>query len=76
MKSLDYVTKQAQHSARVAKHSPGVLFASLLVGLGTWGGDHAMGEWAKLFTPQHIFSLVGVIGAILIGYFGGRPPKP
>ncbi len=75
MKSLDYVTKQARHGAMVARHSPVVLFASLLVGGGTWGGDHAIAGWAELFTPQHVFSLIGVIGAVLIGYFGGRPAK-
>ena len=84
MKGLDYVTKHAaygaitkhaEYGANVARQSPWVLVASLLVGLGTWGTDHALAGWAEMFQSSHIFSLMGVLGAVLVGYFGGRPPK-
>lgn len=75
MKGLDYVSRHAEYGANVARHSPWVLGSSLLVGLGSWGTDHAFQAWAEMFQPAHIFSLMGVVGAVLIGYFGGRPPK-
>ena len=75
MKNLDILNQKFQYQARVAKQSPVILVSSILVGLGTWGADHAVAGWGELIQPQHLFSLVGVVGAVLLGYFGGRPAK-
>ncbi len=75
MTAIASVTSGIKRTTQVARHSPGILLASLMVGLSTWGVDHAEHGWAALTNPEHVFSLMGVIGAVLIGYFGGRPAK-
>ena len=68
------VSKAVVSVPGVAKQSPWILISSLLVGVGSWGQEHIK-TWSAFTTPEHVFSLAGVVGAVLIGYFGGRPAK-
>ena len=70
--------------AHVAKQNWGILLSSMLMGFGTWGVDHVaevvadestVDAWLVLLHPRHVCSLLGITGAVLLGYFGGRTPK-
>ena len=55
------------------------IFASMLfVSVGSWGVEHAghgHEAWIAMFTPQHIFSFVGVIGSVLGAWLSKSPLK-
>lgn len=62
-------------------HNPGVaslvVFASmLLVALGAWGlehTEHGHDLWSEMLRPQHVFSLIGIIGSVLGSWLSKSP---
>lgn len=51
-----------------------VLIASLLVAIASWGSG--FNNWAELKAIGNIFSLVGVIGGVVLAWLGQSPIKP
>ena len=62
-------------------HNPGVaslvVFASmLLVAIGAWGLDHTghgHDVWGEMLHPEHVFSLIGVLGSVLGSWLSKSP---
>ena len=55
-----------------------VLFSTLFVSIGSWGVQH-VGHghftWLGLLSPEHIFSLLAVIGSVLGAWLSKSPLK-
>jgi len=55
------------------------LAGTLLVAVSSWGIEHSMhghGEaWTQMLDPQHVFSLLAVIGSVLVAWLSKSPVK-
>lgn len=51
-----------------------VLAASLFVALGGWG--IGLNNWSQLCEVSNVFSLLGVIGGVVLAWLGKSPVKP
>ena len=55
-----------------------VFAAMLLVAIGSWGvghTGHGHEKWSELLSPGHVFSLLGVIGSVLVAWLSKSPLK-
>ena len=55
-----------------------VFAAMILVSLGSWGVEHTgHGDraWIELLSPEHIFSLLGVVGSVFGAWLSKSPLK-
>jgi len=51
-----------------------VLFASLLIAVGSWGSG--FGNWQDLKEISNVFSLLGVVGSVVLAWLGKSPIRP
>ena len=51
-----------------------VLVASLLIAIGSWGSGFS--NWQQLREVPNVFSLLGVIGSVVLAWLGRSPIKP
>ncbi len=56
------------------KISIAVLLASILIAIGSWGSG--FNNWDQLKEISNVFSLLGVIGSVVIAWRGKSPIKP
>jgi len=56
------------------KASIAVLLASLLIAVGSWGSG--FGNWQELKEISNVFSLLGVVGSVVLAWLGKSPIKP
>jgi len=56
------------------KASIAVLLASLLIAVGSWGSG--FGNWQQLREVSNVFSLLGVVGSVVLAWLGKSPIKP
>lgn len=56
-----------------------VFFSTLLVSISSWGVQHQGHDhiftWLELLSPEHFFSLLGVIGSVLGAWLAKSPLK-
>jgi hypothetical protein len=48
-----------------------ILVASLLVALGSWGATFS--SWAEVVRVSNVFGLLGIIGGVVLAWFGTSP---
>ncbi len=51
-----------------------VLLASLLIAIGSWGSGFS--NWQQLREVSNVFSLLGVVGSVVLAWLGKSPIKP
>jgi predicted alpha/beta hydrolase len=56
------------------KVSIAVLIASLLIAIGSWGSGFS--NWQQLKEISNVFSLLGVIGSVVLAWMGRSPITP
>ena len=56
------------------KVSMAVLAASLLIAVGSWGSGFS--NWQQLREISNVFSLLGVVGSVVLAWLGKSPIKP
>ena len=56
------------------KASIAVLLASLLIAVGSWGSG--FGNWQQLREVSNVFSLLGVVGSVVLAWLGKSPIRP
>ncbi len=55
-----------------------VLVSMLVVSVGSWGVQHTGHShvtWSRFLEPAHVFSLLGVLGSVLLAWIAKSPLK-